>query len=131
MGHAAVAKAPGKLGKYLNKGIRAVTVLKWIQKSSSTTRCAALFNELCQISRKHKIGNDRYDQKANKHQASLYKVRHADSHKSAHKGVTENHSCADCQCHMIVDSEYCGKKLSSCCQCRCRIYQEKDYDHNG
>ncbi len=72
-----------------------------------------------------KICNQRNDEKTDQHQCSLYKVRYAYSHKSTHKCITEDNSCTNCQSYMVINSKYCVKKFTACCQCRSCINQKK------
>ena len=131
MRHTAVSKSPCKLGKDFNKCIWALSVLKRIQESCCSTRCSALCQKITQTSAQCQICNQRNDQKTDQHQCSLYKVSYAYSHKSPHKCIAENDCCTNCQSYMIINSKYCVKKFTACCQCRSCINQEKDYDHDG
>ena len=130
MRHSAVSEAPCQLGKDFHKGIWSVSIYKRIQVSICAPSDTTLCDQICQIARKQEICYQWYDQKANKHQSTLYKVCDAHCHKSSHKGVAEDNCCSNGKCHMVIQSEYGVKQFSACCQGRCCIYQKKDYDNN-
>ena len=97
---------------------------KGFRKAAASPRCSALCQKITQTSAQCQICNQRNDQKTDQHQCSLYKVSYAYSHKSPHKCIAENDCCTNCQSYMIINSKYCVKKFTACCQCRsCRRWR--------
>ena len=128
MRHSEIAESPGQLRNNLGECYGRTLCSKRIQegcRSAGYAGCIQIRHDGRAVADKIPC-QYRNDKQAQEHHRALDKVGYADCHKSAHKRVGQDNDYADCQRHMVIQTEYRCKQLASGSKRGSRIDEKED-----